>query len=232
MLRAIAHRDNASIKSFLARCSWALDVPSADPVMLDISSWRYPSISWSTKTVRAPGGSFAIARSRSTRDSVSTGSVIPAVLGASRRSSSSRSCSAASSSARTTRARRRRSVLASISTSLTAIRCNHEESCESPRKDASRSQARTNTLCVSSRARCPIRRHAQAERIARDPPRAGRPARTRRRRRPAHDRPAAHPPRGPDPRSQVEPRSSVRSIASGQGSLASRVLDAARGVAA
>src|SRR4029453_14120112 len=59
------HDASASLSSRRARCSCAFDVPGARPRSCAISSFGRPSPSWSTNTARAPGGSVAIAFSRS-----------------------------------------------------------------------------------------------------------------------------------------------------------------------
>src|SRR5688500_17532813 len=59
--RARVHRFSASRKSRRARCSCALHAPEVTPNISAISSCLYPSMSWSTNTRRAPGGSFSIA---------------------------------------------------------------------------------------------------------------------------------------------------------------------------
>src|SRR3989441_565386 len=61
----VVHRSSISRNNRRARNNCALDVPSAIPASAAISSWRYPSMSCSTKTSRAPSGSAAMARSRS-----------------------------------------------------------------------------------------------------------------------------------------------------------------------
>src|SRR3989441_9993992 len=121
-----------------ARNNWAFEVPTAMPVSSAISSCRYPSTSYSTKTSRAPGGRAATARSRSK----------PRPGFDSRPGRSS----APGSSVANTRCARRRAARRPMKTTFTARRYNQEENALSPRKVANRSHARTNASCVSSSA--------------------------------------------------------------------------------
>src|SRR2546425_343643 len=151
----VVHRSSISRNNRRARNNCALDVPSAIPASTAISSWRYPSMSCSTKTSRAPSGSAAMARSRSIPN--------PAVAARPGRSR------AAGSSAGRTRCSRRWVARRSASTTFTASRCSHEEKALSPRNVPRRCQARTKTSCVRSSASAALpvsRRHSAYSRPA------------------------------------------------------------------
>src|SRR6266850_827255 len=134
------HRSSTSLSSRRARCSCALDVPVATPVIFAISSCLYPSTSCSTNTARAPGGRVSSARS------ISTPASGPAFFVSGR-------SKAAGSSVLITRDVRRRRDRRSDSATFTANGCSHDDSALSPRKEPSLCQARTNTSCASSSAR-------------------------------------------------------------------------------
>src|SRR5215207_6529620 len=135
-----AHRFSASRKRSRARWSCAFVAPDVTPSISAISSCLYPSTSCSVKTRRAPGGSFAIAASRSIRS--------PGARGLEGRASTP---SPSSSSSK--RERLRPSDFLAFRTTFTVIRWSQVPNALSPRKRCSFSHARTNTSCVSSSAR-------------------------------------------------------------------------------
>src|SRR6202171_846436 len=97
----------------------------------------YPSMSWSTKTFRAPGGSLAIASARS---------ILSMCIGA-RANSVHRSSPTSLSSVLEASLP---SVFLAFKTTLTARRCSQVEKALSPLNCGSFSQVLTNTSCVSS----------------------------------------------------------------------------------
>src|SRR6266566_1811521 len=131
------HRCSASLKRSLARCNCALLPPEVIPSISPISSCLYPSTSWSTKTFRAPAGSFDIASARSIRSMC---------IGA-RATSSHRS---SSTSPRSILEACLPSFFLAFSTTFTASRCSQVENALSPLNCGSFSQVLTNTSWVSS----------------------------------------------------------------------------------
>src|SRR5579864_973647 len=144
-----------------ALCSCDLLFPIEQPIIVAISLCSYPSTSCSTKIVRYPGGNRSTAfcnLSRST-DPDNTGSSAPkSFLGV------SSSPSVVSSSDTTGKPFFRKC----ISTTLTAMRCNHVENADSPRNVPILRNSCRNASCVRSSASAVfavMRRHSEYTRL-------------------------------------------------------------------
>src|SRR5690606_7631350 len=125
-----------------ARCNCALELPTAMPSSVAISSCFQPSTSYSTSTALARGGRLATARSRSIDSAVvwPAESVAPS---SSKASSSPSSCG------------RERRLRSSISAVLTANRWSQVENAASYRNSGNACHARTKASWVRSSARAP-----------------------------------------------------------------------------